>query len=198
MWRKLVLIVVLVSLLSVLGSQIFYLRKILVSSGEQGWREDTEESVEAGSDSGKITESTVVITECYDAHGHLTGRQETLAGTELLGNNRLDMVLYAGSYLEQASEEELQAGLERVELEAYSSDSITLAKYYGEPVESEGYFIGVKDNAVIVYLEDRSEVYEYTNIEMWTLPEAVQSQLVEGIYVDNEQELFDFLQTYSS
>ena len=83
-------------------------------------------------------------------------------------------------------------------LESFSPEIVTLVKYYGEPQEEQGYFIGIKDNVVIVYLQDRSQVYEYTNIEVWMLPKDIQMQLIDGIYVENEQELFDFLQTYSS
>ncbi len=153
-------------------------------------------SVLQGSD--KVTRDTNIIIESYDKNGVLLNRQEKEADAELIGNNRLDMLVYANGYREQAPAKEQAEGLERMVLISFSPESVTLAKYYGEPEKEQGYVIGVRDNAVIVYYADRTQVYEYTNIELWSLPERIQSELVEGIYVKNEKELFDFLQTYSS
>lgn len=203
MWKKVLWIAGMALVIGIVGYQIDFLRmrrEQKESSGTQEAQLASEESdaILTGNESGKITRSTKIIIESYDANGKLLERSEQLANADLVGNNRLETLIYAGSYQEQAPEEELRAGLERMELESFSTDTVTLVKYYGEPVEEAGYYIGVKDNVVIVYLKDRSEVYEYTNIELWMLPEEIQSQLVDGIYVDNEQELFDFLQTYSS
>lgn len=199
MWKKLLFTIGMALLIAIVGYQISFLRTRERSQGEIP---DSEQNADAailtGNGSDKVTKSTTIIVESYDIDGALIERKEETANAELIGNNRLDMLLYANSYREQAPEQEKKEGLERMVLESFSPDSVTLVKYFGEPEEEQGYFIGVKDNAVIVYLQDRSQVYEYTNIELWTLPVEIQYELVEGIYVKNEQELFDFLQTYSS
>lgn len=145
-----------------------------------------------------IVQDTTVIIESYDADGDLISREVTNPDAELIGKDRLDMMVYANEYKAKAGEEERMNGLERMVVQTFSSDSVTLVKYYGEPIEEPGYWIAVKDNIVIVYTEDRSEIYEFTNIQLWQLPQEVQYDLVDGIYVNNERELFDFLQTYSS
>lgn len=199
MWKRLLLITGFALLIAILGYQISFIR-----TRERNSQEHTREGqemdpvVSAGTGTDKVTKNTRIIIESYDVQGTLIHREEQSAGAEFIGNNRLDMLVYAGNYRELAPEQEEKDGLERMVLESFSPDAVTLVKYYGEPKEEEGYFIGVKDNVVIVYLADRTEVYEYTNIELWSLPAEVQSNLVEGIYVKNEQELFDFLQTYSS
>lgn len=203
MWKKFLGIIGVALLLVIVGYQISFLHTMkqhydeaadAVQEGASG----TEESVLTGSGPDKINKTTRIVVECYDKEGTMTDRQEYPAGAEFIGNNRLDMLVYANSYREQAPEQEKKDGLERMVLESFSSDTVTLVKYYGEPEEEQGYFIGIKDNVVIVYLKDRSQVYEYTNIELWSLPIELQYDLVEGIYVENEKELFDFLQTYSS
>lgn len=203
MWKKFSVIIGMALLLVIVGYQISFLRTVKQfqeksKETEQEAASDSEAFVLTGSGSELVTKATRIIVECYDETGTLTERQEVPAGAEFVGNNRLDMLLYANSYREQASEQEKKNGLERMVLESFSPESVTLVKYYGEPEKEPGYFIGIKDNVVIVYLEDRSQVYEYTNIELWTLPVELQYDLVEGIYVENEKELFDFLQTYSS
>lgn len=203
MWKKFLGIIGVALLLVIIGYQISFLHTMKQHYNEaadpvQEAASGTEESVLTGSGSDKVIKTTRIVVECYDKEGTMTDRQEYPAGAEFIGNNRLDMLVYANSYREQASEQEKKDGLERMVLESFSSDTVTLVKYYGEPEEEQGYFIGIKDNVVIVYLKDRSQVYEYTNIELWTLPIELQYDLVEGIYVENEKELFDFLQTYSS
>lgn len=206
MWKQIWLGVGILLTLTIIAYQLSFLasngRKeapehsdLLVA--EQGDME-REETVSAGQGSDKVTRATNIIIESYDRNGRLVERQEETPGAELIGNNRLDMLIYANGYRDQAPEEEQKDGLERMVLASFSPESVTLIKYYGEPEIEQGYFIGLKDNAVIVYSSDRTQVYEYTNIELWTLPEQVQSDLVEGIYVKDERELFDFLQTYSS
>lgn len=202
MWKKLLLTIGSALLIAIIGYQISFLRTL-----HQIRQQDTDpdqrlvsesDTVPTGNGSDKVTRATDIVIESYDADGKLIERSQEKAGADLIGNNRLDMLLYANSYREQATAQEKQDGFERMVLESFSPQTVTLVKYYGEPQVEQGYFIGLKDNAVIVYLEDRSEVYEYTNIEAWSLPLDVRSDLVEGIYVENEQELFDFLQTYSS
>ena len=202
MWKKLLLAIGSALLIAIIGYQISFLRTL-----HQIRQQDTDpdqrlvsesDTVPTGDGSDKVTRATDIVIESYDADGKLIERSQEKAGADLIGNNRLDMLLYANSYREQATAQEKQDGFERMVLESFSPQTVTLVKYYGEPRVEQGYFIGLKDNAVIVYLEDRSEVYEYTNIEAWSLPLDVRSDLVEGIYVENEQELFDFLQTYSS
>lgn len=203
MWKKLVGIIGILLLITIICYQFTFLQsrkksyenqKNIETANETG---TASETVTVGMGPDIVTKSTKIIIESYDVSGRLIERKEEPATTELLGNNRLDMLVYANQYRELSPDEERE-GLERMVLESFSPETVTLVKYYGEPQEEQGYFIGIKDNVVIVYLQDRSQVYEYTNIEVWMLPKDIQMQLIDGIYVENEQELFDFLQTYSS
>lgn len=196
MWKRMFGIAGCMCLLLILGYQIslsYSMMEQLDDSSEQ-----EIPTVPAGTIREVITNQTRVVIESYDADGAMLEREEVPVDASLIGNNRLDMLVYANTYRERASEEEIEAGLERMVLESYSPEVVTLVKYYGEPKEETGYYIGMKDNVVIVYLKDRSQVYEYTNIEAWMLPKELREQLIDGIYVKDEQELFDFLQTYSS
>ena len=170
------------------------------SKTEQNGNASTNELLESDVNLNQnlIVQDTTVIIESYDADGDLISREVKNPDAELIGKDRLDTMVYANEYKSNASEEERMNGLERMVVQAFSSDSVTLVKYYGEPIDEPGYWIAVRDNIVIVYTEDRSEIYEFTNIQLWQLPQEVQYDLVDGIYVNNERELFDFLQTYSS
>lgn len=145
-----------------------------------------------------VEQSAQIILESYDEDGNLTNREVTVPNAKLVGMTRLEVMMYANDYKKNAPKAELQQGLQRMVVKSFSPESVTLVKYYGAPIEEPGYWIAVRDNIIVVYTEDKSEIYEFTNIELWQLPLNVQSDLVDGIHVENERELFDFLQTYSS
>ena len=196
MWKKIFGIAGCMGLLLILAYQISLSYAMVERPGHI--EESNQSSVPADNTPEVVTNETKIVVESYDASGALTEREELPVDASLIGNNRLDMLVYANNYRETAPQEETDAGLERMVLESYSPEVVTLVKYYGTPKEKTGYYIGIRDDVVIVYLEDRSEVYEYTNIEAWMLPKELRNQLIDGIYVKDEQELFDFLQTYSS
>ena len=65
--------------------------------------------------------------------------------------------------------------------------------YYGI-----GIFLKDDNGKVHVYRGDGETVYEYTNIQVSSLPEAVQREVEEGKYIKSEVELYSFLENYSS
>lgn len=67
-----------------------------------------------------------------------------------------------------------------------------------EVSKQKGFFVAVYQNRIIVYLEDKKTVYEYTNIDTQRLPQELRSKLSDGFYIPNEEELYHFLESYSS
>ena len=51
---------------------------------------------------------------------------------------------------------------------------------------------------MIVYLEDRKTVYIETEIELDSLPEQIQHNIIQMMWIENEEKLYDFLENYSS
>lgn len=202
MLKKYLSIIGIAVIILVIGYQATWIYSINKYYKEQEPLPDTQNDdirqADADLNQNVVLQSTVVVIESYDENGSLISREITTPNADVVGLSRLELMIYANEYKTQASQEEINQGLERMVVQSFSSDSVTLVKYYGEPVEEPGYWIAVKDNVVIVYTEDKSEVFEFTNIELWQLPQDVQYDLADGIYVENERELFDFLQTYSS
>ena len=50
----------------------------------------------------------------------------------------------------------------------------------------------------MVYLSDQSTIYEFTDIVFDTLPKEVQTNVKQKKYVKTEEELYAFLENYSS
>lgn len=62
----------------------------------------------------------------------------------------------------------------------------------------EGYYLFELQGFVAVYLKDRTTLYELTEIAITELPEEMQSEISVGKYISSEQELYGFLENYSS
>lgn len=60
------------------------------------------------------------------------------------------------------------------------------------------FFIKEADGLVNIYREDGTTLYETTDIPVSLLPEALQQEISAGKGVATEQELYDFLENYSS
>ena len=51
---------------------------------------------------------------------------------------------------------------------------------------------------MVVYLSDQSTIYEFTDIPFVELPKEVQPNVKQKKYVETEEELYAFLENYSS
>lgn len=68
-----------------------------------------------------------------------------------------------------------------------------------EPDWSDYEFLLVNDNNyVTVYRLPEKELYEYTDVIMDVLPAELQEEVQQGKYLKNEEELYNFLENYTS
>lgn len=67
-----------------------------------------------------------------------------------------------------------------------------------ESYNQKKFFVAVYQNRIIVYLEDKKTVYEYTNIDTKELPLELRAKLSDGFFLSGEEELYHFLESYSS
>lgn len=68
----------------------------------------------------------------------------------------------------------------------------------GEAEKNEGYYLAELHGYVVVYLSDRTTIYEFTDIPFNDLPKEVQMEVSEQKYVGSVKELYAFLENYSS
>lgn len=64
--------------------------------------------------------------------------------------------------------------------------------------EAYRYLLVEEDGVLIVYEKDGKTVLLETNIKLHGLDEETRQQLHEGIWITDEEELYDFLESYSS
>ncbi|MBR1931758.1 MAG: hypothetical protein IJ833_09880 [Lachnospiraceae bacterium] len=93
---------------------------------------------------------------------------------------------------------EMERGFVGLEVLSFSRERVVVQMNYQYVQPSKSFYLAVKDNEVVVYLEDQETLYLYTGIELDKLPEALQLQIMQMLWVENEESLYDFLEAYSS
>ena len=61
-----------------------------------------------------------------------------------------------------------------------------------------GYFLFEVNGYIVVYRSDKKTPYEYTDIKFDDLPHLLKQEIKNGKYINNEDELYGFLENYTS
>lgn len=64
-------------------------------------------------------------------------------------------------------------------------------------IENHNYYMKFQDRQFVIYNKDHS-IYELADLEEKFLPASLVNELKEGKYFKDEQELYEFLETYTS
>ena len=67
-----------------------------------------------------------------------------------------------------------------------------------QTASSETYYLILQENKVSIYRDEGHIFYDYADVNLDTMPIEILEQLKLGLYIAGEDELYDFLQTYSS
>ena len=62
----------------------------------------------------------------------------------------------------------------------------------------KSFYLKYDGEKVVIYTEPDRKFYDNADINMEVLPPEIREQLKLGMYMDGEDNLYDFLQTYSS
>lgn len=145
-----------------------------------------------------VTNTTKYVLEHYNSK-EFTLNEETLpTPADFIGLSRDELIDYLQEYEEAPSLEDKQLGFESFELVSFSGDQIVLRKTYYPYSDNYKYFLIEEGGFVTVYYIDKSTVYEYTNISLKSLPSELQEDIKVGKYISDLNELYNFLENYSS
>ncbi len=81
--------------------------------------------------------------------------------------------------------------------EDYSNDNSNSLVISQEYINYQ-YYIKDEDGRLVVYETKTQDIYAQTGIETETLPVEIQSKLETGIFFQTEEDLYNFLESYSS
>lgn len=118
-----------------------------------------------------------------------------------MGMDREDFEKQLDNFDRAPSLKEKQKGFQGSEIRSFSGSKVELYKYYQEKKEERAgrYSLAVSDNRVVVYRGDGETVYMETDIQAEDLPpDVLRELLTKGRAVETEEELYDFLESYSS
>ncbi len=115
-----------------------------------------------------------------------------------IGMNRAQFLEAMMSYEASPPLEELQRGFVSLEVLSFSPQKVVVQMNYDYPEPLGSFYLTVENNYVVVYQEDRSTVYMDTDILLKELPEDVQQEIIQVMYVPDEESLYNFLENYSS
>lgn len=145
-----------------------------------------------------ITADTVyLVGEINLSDGSIDEKEEEVP-TKYIGLDRISLLGELEEYNKNPPLAELKLGFTNIELTAFSKERVVICKYYQPEPEEEGFYLMVADHYVIVYKEDKQSIYMNTDILLESLNFKLQNEIIEGKYIENEQELYNFLESYSS
>ena len=144
-----------------------------------------------------ITKNTLFEIEHFYVDENRSLKEEVDEIPALLGCDKDDVTKYLEDYMKHLTKEEKEEGLISYELVSYQGNRICLRKTY-QKQEYSG-FIAKSFNGTLVILQgDGKTVYEYTQIPIHVLPDDLQEKVLSGYPLEDEEALYNFLETYSS
>lgn len=144
-----------------------------------------------------VTKETQFDIEYYYENEQRTLTERVGNMPILLGCNKTGVEKYLDEYMSHLSNEERAEGLVSYRLVSYSNNVICLRKTYKIP-DYTGYYAKSFNGYIVILNGDEKTVYEYTQIPVNSLPENIQKEMKDGYFLENEIDLYNFLETYSS
>lgn len=115
-----------------------------------------------------------------------------------LGMNREQFLASMEDYEASPPLSELERGFVSLEVQSFSGDRVEVLMNYSYVKPSKSFYVVVYDGLVTVLLEDKETLYLQTGMKVLNLPEDIQQELIQGMYIPDEESLYGFLENYTS
>lgn len=141
---------------------------------------------------------TIFLIEAFDM---VTEEEEEYTETipaKYIGFSRRQLEEEIKQYVLAPSLSDEKLGLQSIDLISFSNERIVIRKnFYVEPLP-EKYFIVVENNLLTIYYKDLNTVFLQTDIILEELPNELQQEIMTIKTFDTEEELYNFLESYTS
>ncbi|MCM1063390.1 MAG: hypothetical protein NC420_02780 [Eubacterium sp.] len=117
---------------------------------------------------------------------------------QYMGMNRQQFLETMELYEAHPPLSERERGFVGLEVLSFSRERVVVRMDYRYVQPSASFYLAVYDNEVVVYLEDKRTVYINTEIPLDSLPENVQQEIIQMMWMPDEESLYQFLESYSS
>ena len=146
----------------------------------------------------KVLPTTKYFLLTYQLNTNELITEQLTPTSDMIGLTRSELINNLANYMKNVPDAESRKGLYAYELLAFSKDEIIIRKSYNKNIVPYQYYMVVEEGKIVVYYSDLKTVYEYTDIEALYLPENTRNDLMKGIYIKDEDELFTLLESFSS
>ena len=142
-----------------------------------------------------ITADTRYVVMSYNTISGETTESEETTPDKYIGLTRQRLEEELKEYVESPSLADQQKGFSHIELLSFSPARVVVRKSYEK---EEGYFLLNENHYVVVYDRTLTHMYMNTGIRMEALPQSLQDEIMLMKYIETENELYNFLESYSS
>ena len=180
----------------------------LSEAPEQEWEAYTEETLpeeDSAQESEEVMNSseTLCVDTDYvlqetDVLNHMVVETVWRLPEKYVGMNREQFLQAMEVYEAFPPLSEMERGFVGLDVLSFSRERVVVQMNYKFVQPSSSFYLAVYDNRVVVYLEDMETVYIETDIRLDSLPEQLQRNIIEMLWIENEEKLYDFLENYSS
>ena len=159
---------------------------------------EPEEALTVSASSETLSVDTEYVLEENDLTDHSVVETVWRLPDKYVGMNREQFLEAMELYEAFPPLSEMERGFVSLEVLSFSRERVVVQMNYEYVQPSTSFYLAVKDNEVVVYLEDRETVYINTGILLDTLPEYLQQEIIQMLWIEDEESLYDFLEAYSS
>lgn len=147
-----------------------------------------------------IKKDTIITIENYNKVTGVSEYSEEIPTIGLLGLDKASYIRILNNYMRSPSTEDVANGFICIDLVEFSSEKIVVRKTFEPPVCSKtgNFILYAVDGMVIIYYEDFTTIYDYTDIKVTDLPVNLQKEIYFGKQIRDLKELYEFLEAYSS
>lgn len=145
-----------------------------------------------------ITADTTYVIQEHDDVSGLIEETDSIAPEKYIGMTRELFLKTIEEYNTFPSLKDLEKGFVGCEVVSFSPQKVIVRKNYLLEEMPEGFFLINENNYITVYYGDLEKIYMNTNIKLKDLPEELQQEIIYIKFIEKEEELYDFLESYSS
>lgn len=145
-----------------------------------------------------ITKTTVYAVEEYQRQTHEIHIVTERVPAQYVGMDRKALEEALALYLESPSLRDVERGLTDIRLVSFSPERVMVRKSYEMQPEYDYYYLTEEQGFVVVYYRNLGTLFCETGIELENLPDRLQREIRQIKTIETEEELYGFLESYSS
>lgn len=145
-----------------------------------------------------ITADTAFIWQSVDIFGNTIEEKQIPVPEMYIGLKREGFLEKIEEMKENPPLSELEKGFLGIEVLEFSPRKILVRANYQKEEQPEQFYLMVKDHYIVIFYSDKKTVYMNTGILLENLPDELQMKIIQGYEMKGEQELYNFLESYTS